>query len=96
MLNCELSKSAATGCARASDEFRTLNIRQITSAVAVEAYVNDAEQEPVRHCHSRRGEGGAARCAAAGLKKPEAYSQEYIEEFFGPSTTQMVADHSLQ
>ena len=28
--------------------------------------------------------------------KPEVYLLEYIEDFFGPSTTQMVADHSTQ
>jgi hypothetical protein len=45
---------------------------------------------------SWRGEGGAARCEAAGLGKPEVYSLEYIEDFFGPRTTQMVADRSPQ
>ena len=29
-------------------------------------------------------------------KKPEVYSLEYSEDFFGPSTTQMVADRSPQ
>ena len=53
-------------------------------------------EEPVRHCRSRRGEGGAARCEAAGPEKPEVYSLEYIEDFFWPSTTQMVADRSPQ
>ena len=43
-----------------------------------------------------RGEGDAARCEAAGPEKPEAYSLGYIEDFFGPSTTQMVADLSPQ
>ncbi len=28
--------------------------------------------------------------------KPEVYSLEYMEDFFGPSTTQLVADRSLQ
>ena len=46
-------------------------------------------QEPVRHCRSWRGEGGAARCKAAGPEKPEVYSLKYIEDFFGPRTTQM-------
>jgi hypothetical protein len=45
---------------------------------------------------SWRGEGGAARCEAAGLGKPEVYSLEYILDFFGPRTTQMVADRSAQ
>ena len=27
-------------------------------------------------------------------KKPEAYSLEYVEEFFGPRTLQMIADRS--
>ena len=35
-----------------------------------------------------------ARCEAAGPEKPEVYSLEYIEDVFGPSTTQMVADRS--
>jgi hypothetical protein len=30
------------------------------------------------------------------MKEPEAYSLEYVEDFFGPRTTQMVADRSLQ
>jgi hypothetical protein len=33
---------------------------------------------------------------AAGPEKPEAYSLEYVEDFFGPSTMQMVAPHSPQ
>ncbi len=45
---------------------------------------------------SRRGEGGAARCEAAGSEKLEAYSLDYVEDFSGPSTTQIVADHSPQ
>jgi hypothetical protein len=45
---------------------------------------------------SWRGEGDAARCEAAGPEKPEVYSLEYIEDFFGPRTTQMVADRSPQ
>jgi hypothetical protein len=43
---------------------------------------------------SSRGEGGAAGCEAAGPEKPEVYSLGYIEDFSGPRTTQMVADHS--
>ena len=35
-----------------------------------------------------------ARCEATGLEKPEVYSLEYIEDFFGPRTTQMAADRS--
>jgi len=70
--------------------------RSGVSAVAVEAFVNDAGQEPARHCHSRRGEGGAARCEAAGLKKPEAYSLEYVEDIFWLRTTQMVSGRSPQ
>ena len=45
---------------------------------------------------SSRGEGDAGRCEAAGAEKPEAYSLEYVEDFFGSSTTQMVADRSPQ
>jgi hypothetical protein len=45
---------------------------------------------------SWRGEGGAARCEAAGSEKPEAYSPEYVEDFFGLRMTQMGADHSPQ
>ena len=37
-----------------------------------------------------------ARCEAEGLEKPKVYSLKYIEDFFGPRTTQMVADRSLQ
>ena len=38
---------------------------------------------------SLRGKGAAGRCReAAGSKKPEAYSLEYVEDFFGPRTTQ--------
>ena len=33
---------------------------------------------------------------AAGPEKPEVYSLEYMEDFSGPSTTQMVADRSPQ
>jgi hypothetical protein len=33
---------------------------------------------------------------AAGSKKPEAYSLEYGEDFFGPRTTQMSADRLPQ
>ena len=32
----------------------------------------------------------------AGLKKPEAYSLEYVEDFFGPRRTQMPADRLPQ
>jgi hypothetical protein len=41
---------------------------------------------------SLRGKGDAGRCETAGSKTPEAYSLEYVEEFFGPRTTQMLAD----
>src|SRR5688572_11531142 len=41
---------------------------------------------------SLRGKGDAGRCEAAGSKRPEAYSLEYVEDFFGPRTTQMPAD----
>jgi hypothetical protein len=37
-----------------------------------------------------------ARWEAAGLEKPEAYSLEYVEDFFGPRTTQLAADRSPQ
>ena len=45
---------------------------------------------------SYRGERGAARCEAAGPKKPEAYSLQYGEVFVRPKTTQMVANRSPQ
>ena len=45
---------------------------------------------------SLRGEGAAGRCEAAGSKKPEAYWLKYVEDFFGPRTTQMAADHLPQ
>jgi hypothetical protein len=37
-----------------------------------------------------------ARREAAGQEKPEVYSLEYIEDFFGPRTTQLVADRLPQ
>ena len=45
---------------------------------------------------SLRGEGDAGRCEAAGSKNPEAYSLEYVEDCFGPRTTQMPADRLPQ
>ncbi len=39
---------------------------------------------------------GARRCEAAGSKKPEAYSLEYVEDCVGPRTTQMLADRLPQ
>ncbi len=45
---------------------------------------------------SWRGKGAAGSCKAAGMKKPEAYSLEYGEDFFGPRTTQMPADRLPQ
>jgi hypothetical protein len=61
----------------------------------------DADEGPLRLgvClinPSLRGERGAGRCEAAGSKKPEAYSLEYVEDFFGPRTTQMPADRLPQ
>ena len=38
---------------------------------------------------SLRSEGDAGRGEAAGSNKPEAYSLEYVEDLFGPRTTQM-------
>ena len=46
--------------------------------------------EPVRHCLRDEAKEVLPRCEAAGLGKPEAYSLEYVEDFFEPSTTQMV------
>jgi hypothetical protein len=37
-----------------------------------------------------------ARCETAGPEKPKVYSLEYIEDFFRPSKTQMVADRVPQ
>jgi hypothetical protein len=45
---------------------------------------------------SLRGKGDAGRCEAAGSKKPEAYSLEYVEDVFGPRTTQMPANRLPQ
>jgi hypothetical protein len=45
---------------------------------------------------SLRGKRDAGRCEAAGSKKPEAYSLEYVEDVFGPRTTQMPADRLPQ
>jgi hypothetical protein len=33
---------------------------------------------------------------AAGQEKPEVYSLEYVEDYFGPGTTQMVVNRSPQ
>jgi hypothetical protein len=43
-----------------------------------------------------RGKGDIGRCKAAGSKKPEAYSLEYVEDVFEPRTTQMPADRLPQ
>jgi hypothetical protein len=43
-----------------------------------------------------RRKGGATRCEAAGQEKPKVYSLEYMKDFFGPRTTQPVADRSPQ
>jgi hypothetical protein len=45
---------------------------------------------------SLRGKRDAGRCEAAGSKKPEAYSLEYVEDCFGPRTTQMPVDRLPQ
>gem|GEM_PF-1512471 len=45
---------------------------------------------------SLRGKGAAGRCETASAKKPEAYSLEYVEDFFGPRTMQMLADRLPQ
>jgi hypothetical protein len=34
--------------------------------------------------------------SGTGSKKPEAYSPEYVEDFFGPTAMQMSADRSPQ
>lgn len=54
------------------------------------------EKSLLRKPSSSRGEGGAARCEAAGPEKPEVYSLEYIEDIFGPRTMQMAVDRSPQ
>jgi thioredoxin-dependent peroxiredoxin len=41
---------------------------------------------------SLRGEQAVGKCKAAGPKKPEAYSLQYVEGFLGPRTTQRPAD----
>ncbi|OAI49829.1 hypothetical protein AYO43_00180 [Nitrospira sp. SCGC AG-212-E16] len=45
---------------------------------------------------SLRGEGASGRCNAAGSKKPEAYSLQYVEDFLGPRTMQIPADRLPQ
>jgi hypothetical protein len=45
---------------------------------------------------SLRGKRDAGRCEAAGPKKPEAYSLEYGDDFFGLRTTQVLADRLPQ
>jgi len=52
-------------------------------ATSPRTVMNHAGQEPVGNCHSSRGEREAGRCAAAGPRKPEAYSLEYRCGFFG-------------
>jgi hypothetical protein len=42
MLNVESSESVETGCARASDEFRTFNILQINPVIVAEVFMNNA------------------------------------------------------
>jgi len=42
----------------------------------------------------RRRRSGHTR--GAGPEKPEAYSLEYLEDFFWPKTTQMIVDRSPQ
>jgi hypothetical protein len=41
-------------------------------------------------------EGGAGRCEAAGVEKPEAYSLEYVEDFSAPKTTQLLVHRLSQ
>jgi hypothetical protein len=53
-------------------------------------------QEPVRHCLRHEAKEGRPDERRKARKKPEVYSLEYIEDFFGPRTTQMVADRSPQ
>jgi hypothetical protein len=55
-----------------------------------------AYQEPVRHCLRDETKEMRPACEAAGPEKPEVYSLEYSEDFFEPSTTQMIADRSPQ
>jgi hypothetical protein len=47
----------------------------------------------ILRCEAQRAVG---RCKAAGTKKPEAYSLQYVEDFLGPRTTQMPADRLPQ
>jgi hypothetical protein len=47
----------------------------------------------ILRCEAQRAAG---RCKAAGSKKPEAYSLQYVEDFLGPRTTQMPADRLPQ
>jgi hypothetical protein len=56
-------------------------------AMSPRTVINHAGLEPVWHCHSSRGEREAGRCAAAGPKKPEAYSLEHGVDFSGPRRT---------
>jgi len=45
---------------------------------------------------SWRGEGDTTGCKAAGSEKLEAYSLEYVEDFSGPRTMQMVVGRAPQ
>jgi hypothetical protein len=53
-------------------------------------------QESVRVIHRCEAQRAVGRCKAAGSKKPEAYSLQYVEDFLGPRTTQMPADRLAQ
>ena len=53
-------------------------------------------QEPVRHCLRNEAKEMRPDARPQARKKPEAYSLEYVEDFSGPRTTQMVADRSPQ
>jgi hypothetical protein len=52
--------------------------------------------ESVRVIHRCEAQPAVGRCKAAGSKKPEAYSLQYVEDFLGPRTTQMQADRLPQ
>jgi hypothetical protein len=52
--------------------------------------------ESVRVIHRCEAQRAVGRCKAAGPKKPEAYSLQYVEDFLGPRTTQMPADRLPQ
>ena len=58
--------------------------------------MNNAGKESVRVILRREAKELRVDARPQARKKPEAYSLEYVEDFFEPRTTQMFADHLSQ